>query len=42
LGEPLPKKVFGHGCFAGRLKDDHIQGNVVDPALLAGRYGVDA
>jgi methionyl-tRNA synthetase len=43
LGEPLPKKVFGHGWLlldGGKMSKS--KGNVVDPALLAGRYGVDA
>ena len=43
LGEPLPKKVFGHGWLlldGGKMSKS--RGNVVDPAVLAGRYGVDA
>ena len=40
---PLPKKVFGHGWlnFNGE-KRSKSRGNVVDPYLLAERYGVDA
>ena len=40
---PLPKKVYGHGWlnFNGE-KMSRSRGNVVDPYLLAGRYGVDA
>ena len=43
LGEPLPKKVFGHGWLlldGGKMSKS--KGNVVDPYLLAERYGVDA
>ncbi len=43
LGEPLPKKVFGHGWLlldGGKMSKS--RGNVVDPAVLAGRYGVDS
>ena len=40
---PLPKKVFGHGWlnFNGE-KMSKSRGNVVDPYLLAQRYGVDS
>ena len=40
---PLPKKVYGHGwlVFNGE-KMSKSKGNVVDPYLLAERYGVDA
>jgi len=40
---PLPKKVYGHGWlnFNGE-KMSKSRGNVVDPYVLAERYGVDA
>ena len=43
LGEPLPKKVFGHGWLlldGGKMSKS--KGNVVDPYVLAERFGVDA
>lgn len=43
LGLPLPKKVFGHGWLlleGGKISKS--KGNVVDPVVLAERYGVDA
>lgn len=43
LGVPLPKKVFGHGWIKlGGQKMGKSTGNVVDPYILAERYGVDA
>ncbi len=43
LGLPLPKKVYGHGWlnFNGE-KMSKSRGNVVDPYILAQRFGVDA
>lgn len=43
LGLPLPKKVFAHGFFL--VKGDKMsksKGNVINPALLADRYGLDS
>ena len=43
LGEPLPKKVFGHGWLlldGGKMSKS--KGNVVDPYILASMFGVDA
>ena len=40
---PLPKKVFGHGWLVlNGEKMSKSRGNIVDPYLLAERYGVDA
>ena len=43
LNLPLPKKVYGHGWlnFNGE-KMSKSRGNVVDPYILAERFGVDA
>ena len=43
LGLPLPGRVFGHGWVlldGGKMSKS--KGNVVDPVVLCGRYGVDA
>ena len=43
LGEPIPKKVFGHGWLlldGGKMSKS--KGNVVDPYILAEQFGVDA
>ena len=43
LDLPLPKKVYGHGWLlldGGKMSKS--KGNVVDPYVLAERYGVDA
>ena len=43
LGLPLPKKVYGHGWLlldGGKMSKS--KGNVVDPYLLAEKFGVDA
>ncbi len=43
LDMPLPKKVFGHGWLlldGGKMSKS--KGNVVDPYLLAEKFGVDA
>lgn len=43
LDEPLPEKVYGHGWVlleGGKMSKS--KGNVVDPVVLAERYGVDA
>ncbi|MBA3670013.1 MAG: methionine--tRNA ligase [Sphingomonas sp.] len=42
-GIPLPKQVFGHGFLLSRgEKMSKSVGNVVDPMVLAERFGVDA
>ena len=43
LDLPLPKKIYGHGwiTFNG-TKMGKSTGNVIDPFILADRYGVDA
>ncbi|MBR0352060.1 MAG: methionine--tRNA ligase [Oscillospiraceae bacterium] len=43
LGLPVPKKVYGHGWLVidgGKMSKS--KGNVVDPYVLAERFGVDA
>ena len=43
MGMPLPKKVYGHGWLVidgGKMSKS--RGNVVDPYVLAERFGVDA
>ncbi len=43
LDMPLPKKIYGHGwLLLGGGKMSKSTGNVVDPVVLADRYGVDA
>ena len=43
LNLPLPKKVYGHGwLLLGGGKMSKSKGNVVDPYILAERFGVDA
>ena len=42
LDLPLPKKVYGHGWLLFNSdKMSKSKGNVVDPFVLAGRYGAD-
>ena len=43
VGEPVPKKVYGHGWLVidgGKMSKS--KGNVVDPYVLAEKFGVDA
>ena len=43
VGEPVPQKVYGHGWLiidGGKMSKS--KGNVVDPYLLAEKFGVDA
>lgn len=43
LDLPLPKQVFGHGWIllkGGKMSKS--KGNVIDPVVLSGKYGVDA
>jgi len=43
MNEPLPKKVYGHGWLlldGGKMSKS--KGNVVDPYILAEKFGVDA
>lgn len=43
LGQPLPKKIYGHGWLlleGGKMSKS--KGNVIDPVILCERYGVDA
>jgi methionyl-tRNA synthetase len=44
LNLPLPKRIFGHGwlLFGDGGKMSKSKGNVIDPNILCGRYGVDA
>lgn len=43
LDIPLPKKIFGHGWLLfGDDKMSKSRGNVIDPVILADRYGIDA
>lgn len=43
LNMPLPKQIFGHGwLLMGGEKMAKRKGNVIDPVMLADRYGADA
>ena len=43
LDIPLPKHIYGHGWITfGGAKMGKSTGNVIDPFILADRYGVDA
>ena len=43
VGEPVPTKVYGHGWLVfGGEKMSKSKGNVVDPYILADKFGVDA
>ncbi|MCQ2533947.1 MAG: methionine--tRNA ligase [Clostridia bacterium] len=43
LDLPLPKKIYGHGWITfGGGKMSKSSGNVIDPFILADRYGIDS
>lgn len=43
VGEPTPRKVFAHGFFTiDGKKMSKTRGNVIDPNILAEKYGADA